>query len=201
MCAFIRGQQAGRADVRVDLRRGQAFVSQQFLHATDVGTVIQQVGGEAVAKRVGRGATIEAAGAEMLFEHPRNAAGRQPAAKFVDEDRGLGPLLFARRKPPHAEPGLQGPNRVRADRSDPFATPFAANAERSGGQIDVAVVESGQFADAQAGGIEDFQDRSIAQPHQVVGGRSGQTADPCRRWTENEGAIAACADCAAAWRD
>ena len=38
--------------VRVHLRGAQALVAQQFLHAAEVGTVVEQMRGEAVPQRV-----------------------------------------------------------------------------------------------------------------------------------------------------
>ena len=53
---LVRFAQTFRADVRVDLGRGQAFVAQQFLHAAQVGSVVEQVRGKAVSERVRAGA-------------------------------------------------------------------------------------------------------------------------------------------------
>ena len=41
-----------RRQMRVHLRRAEALVSQQFLHAAEIGTVVQQMRGKAVPKRV-----------------------------------------------------------------------------------------------------------------------------------------------------
>ena len=48
------------ADMRVDLRRHQALVPQQLLHAADVGAAVEQMRGEAVPQRVRRGAACPA---------------------------------------------------------------------------------------------------------------------------------------------
>ena len=73
--------------MRVDLRGHEAFVAQQFLHAADVGAAVEQMRGEAVPQRVRRGAVVEAGQFQILFQHPADAAGRQPPAEFVDEHR------------------------------------------------------------------------------------------------------------------
>ena len=49
-----------RRQVRVDLRRAQALVAQQLLHAAQVGAVVQQVRREAVTQRVRADARVEA---------------------------------------------------------------------------------------------------------------------------------------------
>ena len=57
---FVGLAQAAGADVRVDLRRRQALVAEQFLHAAQVGSAVEQVRGEAVPQRVRRGDLVEA---------------------------------------------------------------------------------------------------------------------------------------------
>ena len=46
-------QQARGIDVRIDLRRGQAGVTQQLLERSQVGAARQQMGRKAVSERVG----------------------------------------------------------------------------------------------------------------------------------------------------
>src|SRR5688572_12982547 len=56
---LVDGAERSRADVRIDLRRDQALMAQQLLHAANVGPAIEQVRGETMAQRVRRGAQIE----------------------------------------------------------------------------------------------------------------------------------------------
>lgn len=49
---FINFAEPRRADMRVDLGCHEALVAQQFLHAPDIGTPIEQVGGKAVTQRM-----------------------------------------------------------------------------------------------------------------------------------------------------
>ena len=65
-----------RADMRIDLRRHEALVSEQLLNATDIGTSVEQVSGETVPQCMGCGAGIESCYFEVFFEHSRNAASR-----------------------------------------------------------------------------------------------------------------------------
>lgn len=62
-------------------------MTQEFLHASDVGAAIQEVRGERMAKRMRAGTTVETGFLEVLFEHPRNAARGDPRAEAVGEDR------------------------------------------------------------------------------------------------------------------
>ena len=70
---LVGGAESGGADVGVDLRRHQALVAQQLLHAADVGAAVQQVRGEAVAQRVRSGSRVQPRLAEVLFQHPGDA--------------------------------------------------------------------------------------------------------------------------------
>ena len=139
MGLLIRRAQVRGAHVRVDLRRDEALVPKEFLHAADVGTAIQQVRGKAVAKRVGRRALVEAVFFEVLFEHPGHAARGQPGAELVGEDRGFAACFFARRKRALVEPRFERAGSIRADRSEPFFLAFAADANDAGREIEVAV--------------------------------------------------------------
>ena len=73
---FVGFAQVGRADVRIDLSRDQAFVAQQLLHATDVGAPVEQMGGKAMPQCVRRGPSVESRLAKIFFQHPRDAACR-----------------------------------------------------------------------------------------------------------------------------
>jgi hypothetical protein len=99
--------QVRRAHVRVDLRRDQAFVAEEFLDAADVGAAVEEVRGEAVAERVRAGALVEAGHLEIFFQHAGNAARCQTSAEFVCEDGCFAALFFARRKLADCEPALE----------------------------------------------------------------------------------------------
>ena len=63
--------------VRVHLRRAQALMAKQFLHAAKVGAVIEQVRREAVTQRVGADARIKAGGDEIFVEFPADTSRAQ----------------------------------------------------------------------------------------------------------------------------
>ena len=52
MGLFVGCQEARRADVRVDLRRDEALVTEQFLHAPNVRATIEKMGRKTVPQRV-----------------------------------------------------------------------------------------------------------------------------------------------------
>src|SRR5262245_53135667 len=67
-----------RRHVRVNLRGRQAAVAEQFLHAANVGTMIQQMRREAMPQAVRAGARVQARLRKVLRQQPADAAGRQP---------------------------------------------------------------------------------------------------------------------------
>ena len=87
MSPFVHFAQAGRADVRIDLCRHEAFVSQQFLHTADIGTAIEQMSGKAVSQSVWRRARVESRRLDMFLEHPTYTASRQAFGKPVGKGR------------------------------------------------------------------------------------------------------------------
>ena len=72
----------------VNLRGAEAAVSEQLLNAADVGAGVEQVGGEAVAKRVRAGAGRASLAGEIFLQQPADTAGRQPGAVLVEEQGG-----------------------------------------------------------------------------------------------------------------
>src|SRR3954463_762941 len=68
-CPQIRG-----AEVRVDLRRDQAFMPEQFLHAANVGSTVQKMRGKAMPQRMRTGPPVQSGLAKVLFQHPPHAA-------------------------------------------------------------------------------------------------------------------------------
>src|SRR5688572_32501468 len=83
MGLFVDGLHAGRADVRVDLRRAEALVAEQFLNAADVGAAIEQVGGETVPQGVRSGPLIEARSLEVLFRSEEHTSELQSQSNLV----------------------------------------------------------------------------------------------------------------------
>src|SRR5579885_3823161 len=71
--------------VGVNLRGAQAAVAEQFLHAADVGAVVEQVGGEAVPQRVRAGPRVQAGLLEVLLQQPTDAPRAEARAALVQE--------------------------------------------------------------------------------------------------------------------
>ena len=78
MGAAVGGPEAGRRDVRVDLRRREALVAEQLLDDAQVRAAVEQVRRERVAERVGRDAVRQAGPAAEQVE---------PVAQAADAER------------------------------------------------------------------------------------------------------------------
>ena len=77
--------QLGRRDVRIDLSRAKRLVSEQLLHASEIGAVVEHVCGERMSQRVRADRRIEAGGREVLVELTADATGAETLPMFVDE--------------------------------------------------------------------------------------------------------------------
>ena len=74
-----------RRQVRVNLRRAQALVAQQFLHAAEVGAVVQQMRGEAVPQRVRADSRVQAGRQKIFVELAADGAGGERIAVLVQK--------------------------------------------------------------------------------------------------------------------
>src|SRR5262245_42695360 len=108
----------------IDLGCGEAAVAEQLLYAPQVGAAVEQVGGKAAAEGVRAGPVADPEAGEVLVQQPADAPGRQPGAEPVEEDGRLARPLRRPQPDPAAEP--RGGHR--ADRAEPLAPAFAADA-------------------------------------------------------------------------
>ena len=109
-----------------------------------------------MAEGVGRGALVEAGFFDVLFEHAGDASRGEASAEFVGEDRSFAACPFAWREDSRAEPLLECAVGVGTDWGEAFLLAFAADADDTGGGVDVAIVQADEFAHAEARGIGCF---------------------------------------------
>ena len=102
---LVRGAEASRRHVRVDLRRGQALVPEQLLDDAQVRPAVEEVRGERVPQRVRRDALGQPGAPAQAIDPVAEAADTERRALVVEEDRvGL---------------GLAGPDAARRARGEP----------------------------------------------------------------------------------
>src|SRR5258708_24168135 len=175
VCFVVDVHQLANRCVRIFLRSGKRLVAEEFLNGAEVGTVGKQVRGEGVAHRVRMQIPMHVCQANVFFYDATNGALRKAAASVVEED------CFAVRgtATPPARPRLQQELfayrpicfqrflRFAAVGNDAFLVALAAHAQHFFVSVHVDEVQSSEFADAQARGVEKLQQRAIALQHQA----------------------------------
>lgn len=90
LCAWMREfvimLKFAAGHVGVDLRSLKRFVAEKFLHAAEVGSVVEHVGGEAVAHRVRRQARGVGVARELFLHEPLHQGGIEVAAVGAGEE-------------------------------------------------------------------------------------------------------------------
>src|SRR5262249_32841349 len=102
MRPIVHLHQVLRAHVRVALGRAEAAVAEELLDESQIRAFAEHMGGEAVAKGVGRDAAVNPRRARPALDDPMHPSGREAAPAGVGGERAP-PLA------PHAPPRLAGP--------------------------------------------------------------------------------------------
>ena len=182
MAAGVDVAEGVDVDVGVDLRGFHARVAEQFLDVADVGPAAVHVGRAGVAEEVAGAGLVDAALDHEFLEPVAKRAGGDARAVAAEEQRGLSGQVGEVRTcigQKTVEPG----GGARANGQHPaFAALAPADGERLTVRIVVAEVEAGHFGAADAGGVEEFEDRAVAQAEAVAGvGRLKQKGEFGRR--------------------
>lgn len=142
-------------DVGVDLGGAEAGVAEEGLDAAEVGAVVEEVGGEAMAKFVRGDVDGEAGVFPVFVDDVGECLGGDAAAEFAEEEGAFVDGGFE-------AVALDGFEGVAADRAEAFFAAFADDADGFGVGVEVVDVEAGEFAEAHAGGVEHFEDGGVA---------------------------------------
>jgi len=113
-------------------------VTKEGLDATEVGAVIEEVGGEGVTEFVGGDVEGDVRGGEAFFEDGINGAGGEAFAEFGDEERAVFSFFC---KLCFVAVFLKGLVGVGADGDEAFFVPFTKDADGVGEIIEVGEVE------------------------------------------------------------
>ena len=156
-------------DMSVDLRRFHPGVTEHFLHIPDVGSASVHVGGARVSPQMAGAGFVDAAALEEFFDPVPKVGWAEAGAVAAEEKRGLGGQVMEERSGP-GEVALQPSGGAFSDRQHPAFSVFALpHDQRAGVGIVVPVVEIGHFRAPDAGGVEEFQNRAVAQAEGVGG--------------------------------
>ena len=139
----------------VDLGGAEVGVSEQFLDAAEISSVVQEVGGEAVAEFVRTDFESDAGMAEVFLEEVVDGAHGDAAPEFAEEewpfmDAGGGAVV------------LDGAEGGATDGANPVLAAFAGDAQGFFERVDIAHVQLDQFVETQAGAVEQLEDGRIA---------------------------------------
>src|SRR2546428_675096 len=163
MCGVIHLAEVLFRHERVDLRRGDARMTQELLDHPYVGSPLEEMRRERVSQVVRRHATPDPGTGGIDGQELRARLSRKPAAARVEEHRTAGPLAHEAR-PRAAEIRTHRVLRVAADRYLSLLPALPHDTHGSALQVEVVDVESRELRDAQAGPVEDLEDRAITEP-------------------------------------
>ena len=158
-------------------------MAEEFLDGTEVGAIGEEMRGEGVAEGVRVEVPVYVDQADIFFDDAAYGALCEAAARVVEEDGfgvrrvavaaagagGLEQQLFAER--PVFFEGFLGFGAVG---DDAFLVAFAADAQDAFFLIHVSEVEAGEFADADAGGVEEFEEGAVTAKEEAFIGRLGR---------------------------
>ena len=85
MGLIVRRFQAIRSQVRVNLGRVDACVTEQFLNAANIRTPIDKMSRKCMSQCVRTRAGIESSKIEILFQHSSDASHAEPCAVLVEK--------------------------------------------------------------------------------------------------------------------
>jgi len=158
--------------VGVYLCRRKRLMAEQFLNASEVGAVVEHVGGEAVSQGMRADRGVEARGAEVLVHLSPDAAGAESLAVLVGkEDFGVEGAVVGHPSVSEFDVVLYRLEGAGADGRDSFLLAFAADVNYLAEEIDVIHVEGYELADSHAGAVEDLEYGAVSCSQPRVGRR------------------------------
>ena len=161
MAAVVDAAEAPRVDVAVDLRRREGAVPEQLLDRAQVGAALEQVGRE----RVPQAMRVRAEAAQRR--------GVEPPAAGREEERVAGAAGELRPRP--AQVARDPERRLLAERYDAVLRALAgADVDELLLEVDVAEVEPDRLGGAQAGRVDEFDERAVAEGERAVALEAGE---------------------------
>ena len=150
-------------EVGVDFGGGYAFVTEHFLHSTEVGPVFDQFSGEAVAEGVRADMLVDAGGIDGVLQHDEHHLPCEVAAAPVEENIALLPFLGLDVGTDGENVGLQQVQCTRIDGYPALFVAFANDLQALVVGIDVGQFQVDKLGDAESAAVEDFDDDVVAR--------------------------------------
>src|SRR5678816_3741363 len=180
----IHVEQLRRIHMRIPLRRRQRDVAEQFLDRAQVGTALEQMRREGVPQRVRADPEPRTAQTDVAGHQPLHASARQAGTPEVNEQRVTlclralralrvlrvlrGSQLAEQRIPVFQPPRERLLRRV-VEWNNPLLRALPHHPHHPGAQVDVLNVEADKLAQAQAGRVEQLEDRAVAAAERIAG--------------------------------
>ena len=158
---------AARRQVRVNLRRAQALVAQQFLHRRRSAPWLSMCVAKRMPQRVRADIRVEPGFSQVLVQLPADRAGAQALAVLVDEDARRRACLFSR-----ACAQSRGTSAATLSGRRPSAKfvpclPLPRTRGSRCREVHILHVQPDELADADARGIQRFEHRLVACREQI----------------------------------
>src|SRR5438105_1068927 len=156
--------------VRVELGRREIGVPEHLLDASEVGSALEQVGGERVAQQVRMDALGLQAGAagEPAEDQERAGAGERAALRVQEE---LRPVPAVEVGPAAREVPAQRLGGLAADGDDALLPALAHAADEPALEVDAPALERHRLRDAKAGAVQELGERAVAEVAWLRAGR------------------------------
>ncbi len=175
MARAVHALESRRIDMRIDLRRGDAGVPQQFLDFPQVGASSKHVCGETVTERVGADPLRQSGSPCILSDDfPNRLATQSPSTlgqqkprrrrtSFGSQTASLPVQVFGNRLPGGS-----------AERKDPLFAPFAFAEAVAFLQVHITDFQMGHFGSSATCCIQQLQEGAISERKRISRPRGSQ---------------------------
>ncbi len=168
-------------DVRVALRRSEIRMPEHLLDGPEVRASLEQVRREGVAEQMGvNPSRLEPCLVRELSQDEECAGSRQWAATCVQEQ--LGPVASVEMRTTEREVAPHRLGGWAPERDEPFLATLSDHSDDSLLERDAALVQADRLRDAQAGPVQELDERSVPKgTWRGARGRVDQALGLCRR--------------------
>src|SRR6266568_2400227 len=157
-------------------------MAEKLLNRAKIGAIGEQMRREGVTHRMRMQVPVDVGDANVFFDDAPDGALSKAPARIIEEDGfsvwpppATRPLVLFQKLLAHRPIFFQCFLSLSAVRNDAFLAALAADSENAFFLLHVGKIEAGEFADAQACGVEKFQERPVAAKEQAFSCSHGTT--------------------------
>ncbi len=149
-------------DVGVNFGGADVGMAEEFLDDAEVGTVLQKVGGEAVAQHVGSDVAFDASMFHPMFD-PQPECDRCERCAALGQEKGGGRFGGDKFWPTRIEVMLNGGDGFPAQWHNALFVPLPDHVDKSGVEMKLFETDGAQLGQTQAGGVGQLENGLIAE--------------------------------------